>query len=172
MIYNSIADSLVLFPFFSSHVLSDYKVWTLYFIEHVWLLHSIPSHFLDRGFSSGQAQNWASVVLWPTNSTHNSTIYKLTSKPMGWLAQPYTSIPLCPPNNAPSSAIYKLTDILQGWRGQDCHCLRMVIPINYLKVSKNIISNTKLALTSDNWTHWYETVGITPSVIYKLTTRF
>jgi hypothetical protein len=48
----------------------------------------------------------------------------------------------------------------------------MAIPINYLTVSRNIILNTKLALTSDNWTHWYETVGITPSAIYKLTTGF
>jgi hypothetical protein len=48
----------------------------------------------------------------------------------------------------------------------------MVIPINYLTVSENIIFNTKLALTSDNWTHWYETVGITSSAIYKVTTGF
>jgi hypothetical protein len=127
---------------------------------------------LDRGFSGGRAQNWASIVLCPTNSTQNSAIYKLTSGPAGWLAQHCTSIVLCPPNNARSSAIYKLTDGLQGWRGRDCHCLRMVIPINYLTVSENIISNTKLALTSDNWTYWYETVGITSSAIYKLTTGF
>jgi hypothetical protein len=48
----------------------------------------------------------------------------------------------------------------------------MVIPINYLTVSKNINFNTKLALSSDNWTQKYETIGITPSAIYKLTTGF
>jgi hypothetical protein len=48
----------------------------------------------------------------------------------------------------------------------------MVIHINYLTISKNIIFNTKLTLTGDNCTHWYETVGITPSAIYKLTTGF
>jgi hypothetical protein len=48
----------------------------------------------------------------------------------------------------------------------------MVVHINYLTSSKNIIFNTKLSLTSDNWTHWYKKIGITPSTIYKLTTGF
>jgi hypothetical protein len=34
---------------------------------------------LDSGFSGGWAQNWASIVPCPTNSTQNSAIYKLTS---------------------------------------------------------------------------------------------
>jgi hypothetical protein len=48
----------------------------------------------------------------------------------------------------------------------------MVVHINYLTSSKNIIFNTKLSLTSDNWTHWYKKIGITPSTIYKLTIGF
>jgi hypothetical protein len=32
------------------------------------------------------------------------------------------------------------------WRFQNCNCLRMVIPINYLTLSKNIIFNTKLLI--------------------------
>jgi hypothetical protein len=106
----------------------------------------IPSHFLDRGFSGWRAQNWASIVSCPTNSTQNSTLYKLTGGPAGWLAQHCTPIVLCPPNNTQSSTIYILTDGLQGWRPQDCTCLRMVIPINYLTLSKNIIFNTKLLI--------------------------
>jgi hypothetical protein len=65
---------------------------------------------LDCRFSGAQAQYWASIVLCPTNSTQNSTTYKLTSGPAGWLAQHFTSIVLCPPNRARSSVIYKLTD--------------------------------------------------------------
>ena len=57
-----------------------YKVWISDFIEHVRIPHSILSHFLDRGFSGWQAQNWASIVLCPTNSTQTSVIYKLISK--------------------------------------------------------------------------------------------
>jgi hypothetical protein len=76
----------------------------------------------------------------------SSAIYKLTGRLAGWLAQHCTYIVLCPPNNTRSSAIYKLTNRLQGWRAQDCDCLRMVIPINYLTLSKNIIFNTKLLI--------------------------
>jgi hypothetical protein len=129
------------------------------------------SHILDRGFSGGRAENWVSIVLCPTNSTQNSTIYKLTSGPADWLTQHCTSIVLCPPNNAPSSAIYKLTHGVQGWRGGDCHCLRMVMPIKYLTVSKKLFSilNYLLVVTTGDR---YETVGITSSAIYKLTTGF
>jgi hypothetical protein len=116
-----------------------YKIWTSDFIQHVRIPHSIPRHFLDRGFSGWRAQNWASIVLCPTNSTQNSALYKLTSGPAGWMAQHCTPIVLCHPNNSRSSAIYKLTDRtpglaasrlrlftdkltdgLQGWRPQDC----------------------------------------------------
>jgi hypothetical protein len=128
--------------------------------------------FWIAGSQSGRwAENWASIVPCPTNSTLNSAIYKLTSGPAGWLTQHCTSIVLCPPNNVRSSVIYKLTYELQGWWGEDSHCLRMVIPINYLTISKNIIFNIKLSL-SDNWTQRYKTVGIPPSAIYKLTTGF
>ena len=87
-----------------------------------------------------------SVVPCPTNCTESSAIYKLTSGLAGWLAQHCTSIVSCPPNSTRSSAIYNLTDELQGWRAQDCDCLRMVIPINYLTLSKNITFNTKLLI--------------------------
>ena len=73
-------------------------------------------------------------------------IYKLTGELAGWLAQHCTSIVLCPPNNTRSSAIYKLTYKLQGCWAQDCDCLLMVIPINYLTLSKNIILNTKILI--------------------------
>lgn len=42
----------------------------------------------------------SSVVLCPTNITHSSTLYKLTSRLAGWLAK----------KNPRSSVIYKLTD--------------------------------------------------------------
>jgi hypothetical protein len=102
------------------------------FINHVQIPHSIFRNFLDHRFSRWWVENWAFIVLFPTNNTHNSAIYKLTSRPVGWLAQHCTYIVLCPPNNTRSFAIYKLTDGLQGWQVQDCHCLRMVIPLNYL----------------------------------------
>ena len=66
-----------------------YKVWTGYFIEHVRIPHSILSHFLDRGFLGWRAQNWASVVSCPTNSTESSAIYKLTSGLADYLEIPY-----------------------------------------------------------------------------------
>jgi hypothetical protein len=53
-----------------------YKVWISDFIEHVRIPHSILRHFLDRGFSGWRAENWASIVLCPTNSTQTSAIYK------------------------------------------------------------------------------------------------
>jgi hypothetical protein len=102
--------------------------------------------FWIAGSRAGGLKIGPLLFLFPTNSTQNSTIYKLTSGPAGWLAQHCTSIILCPPNNTRSSAIYKLTDRLQGWQAQDCDCLRMVIPINYLTLSKNIIFNTKLLI--------------------------
>ena len=123
-----------------------YKVWTGDLVEHVRIPHSIPSQFLNRGLSGWRAQNWVSIFPCPINSTQSSLIYKLIGKLVGWLAQHCTSIVLFPPNNTQSSAIYKLTDRFQGWRAQDFHCLRMVIPINYLTLSKNIIFNTKLLI--------------------------
>jgi hypothetical protein len=102
--------------------------------------------FLDHGFLGWRAKKWASIALCPTNSTQSSAIYKLTGGLAGWMAQHCNSIVLCPPNNTQSSAIYKLTDRLQGWRAQDCDCLWMVILINYLTLSKNIIFNTKLLI--------------------------
>jgi hypothetical protein len=62
--------------------------------------------FLDRGLAGWRAQNWASIVLCPANSTQSCAIYKLTSGLAGWLAQHCTSIVLCPPNN-----IQKFRDI-------------------------------------------------------------
>ena len=47
------------------------------FIKHAQTPHSILMQFLDRGFSGWQAQNWASDVLCPTNSTDSSAIYKM-----------------------------------------------------------------------------------------------
>jgi hypothetical protein len=125
---------------------NTYKVCTLInygheiFIEHVWICHSILSHFLDRGFCGWRAENWASIVLRSTKSTHNSTIYKLKSGPAGWLAQYCTSVVPYPPNSTRSSAIYKLTDGLEDWRVQVCHCLWMVIPTNYLTYLKTLFS--------------------------------
>ena len=116
-----------------------YKVWISNFIEHARIPHSILSHFLNCGFSARRAENWVSIVLCPTNSTQSSTIYKLTGRLAGWLAQHCTSIVLCPPSSSWNSTIYKLTDRLHDWRAQYFHCLWMVIPINYLTLSKNII---------------------------------
>ena len=82
----------------------------------------------------------------PYKQHPKSAIYKLTSGHAGWLAQHCISIVLCPPNNTQSSMIYKLTDRLQGCRPQDCDCLRMVIPVNYITLSKNIIFNIKLLI--------------------------
>jgi hypothetical protein len=113
---------------------------------HVRILHSIVRNFLDRGFSGWRAQNWASIVPCPSDSTRNSTIYRLTSGLAGCLDQHCTSIVLCPPKNTRSSAIYKLPDELQGWRTQECDCLWMVIPINNITLSKNIIFNTRLLI--------------------------
>jgi hypothetical protein len=73
-------------------------------------------------------------------------IYKLKSGPTGSLSQHCTSIVLFPPSNTQISVIYKLTDGLQGWRAKYCHCLRMVIPLNYITLSKNFIFNTKLLI--------------------------
>ena len=101
---------------------------------------------LDHGLAGWWTLNWSSNVLCLANSTQSCTIYKLTSGPTAWLAQHFTSIVLCPPNNTQSSAIYKLTNRLQGWWPQHCDCLRMVILINYLTLSKNIIFNTKLLI--------------------------
>jgi hypothetical protein len=73
-------------------------------------------------------------------------IYKLTGKLAGWLSQHCISIFSCPSNPTRTDAIYKSTNGLQDWQAQDCDYLRMVIPINYLTLSKNIIFNTKVLI--------------------------
>jgi hypothetical protein len=70
----------------------------------------------------------------------------LTDELAGWLAQNCISIFPCPSNTTWTTAIYKLTEGLQGWQAQDCDCLWMVIPINYLTLPKRIIFNTKVLI--------------------------
>jgi hypothetical protein len=79
---------------------------------HIRIPHSILNHFLDLRFSGWRAQNWASIVLYPTSSTHSYTIYKLTGGLAGCMTQHFTSIFVCPPNNTRSSVIHKLTNRL------------------------------------------------------------
>ena len=110
----------------------------------------IPTDIYDHGFSGGQSQNWPSIVACVTNSTQNSTIYKLRSGAADWLTRHCTSIVLCPPNSPSSFAIYKFTHRMQGWRGGDCHCLWILIPMKYLTESKILFSilNYLLVLTN------------------------
>jgi len=65
---------------------------------------------------------------------------------VGWLAQLCISIVLCRSNCTRTFTIYKFIDGLQGWWAQPCDFLRMVIPINYLTLPKNIIFNTKVLI--------------------------
>jgi hypothetical protein len=79
----------------------------------------IPTDISDHGFSGGRAQNWPSIVACVTNSTQNSTIYKLRSGAADWLTRHCTYIVLCPPNS-PSSfcdiQIHTWNARLAGWR--------------------------------------------------------
>ena len=72
-----------------------YKVWKWDFIEHVWISHSILSHFLDRGFLGWRAQSWASIVLCPTNNTQqfgDIQIDRRTCGLVGWTLHFYYSL--------------------------------------------------------------------------------
>jgi hypothetical protein len=57
---------------------------------------------------------------------------------------------------------------LQGLASMTTNLNQPSIPTNFL----SFLIYIGYALTSDNCTHWYETVGIRPSTIYKLTTGF
>ena len=93
---------------------------------------SLIPYFATFWIVGSRAQNWASIVLCPTNSTQSFAIYKLTGRIVGWLAQHCTFIVLCPPNSTRSSATYKLTEGIQDWWAQYCDCLQTVILSNII----------------------------------------
>jgi hypothetical protein len=56
--------------------------------------HSIISQFLDHRFAAWRAENKVSIVLFPTNSTQTSAIYKLIEGTMGCLVEHFSFIVL------------------------------------------------------------------------------
>jgi hypothetical protein len=69
-------------------------------------------HFLDRRFSGWRTLNWASVVLYPTNSTESSVIYKLTIRLVDYLNFKGS----CPKKLAFSIYFSLRTSYIRWWR--------------------------------------------------------